>query len=466
MDEKGFMISKIQKTKRIFNLEHYASGLLRGAGEDGNREWVTLMACICGDGTYIPPCIIYCAKTGNLQTSWLEDFKPAEHICHFASSEKGWTNDRLGFKWLEIFDRYTKEKARYGRDWRVLWADGHGSHLTMEFLIWCIEHRIHVAVYPSHSTHRLQPLDIGLFSPLASYYSTELNKFTAAAEAYLPVTKRLFFRFFWAAFQKAFTEKNIKSAWKKAGIWPWDPDSVLAPLKLANDDITSDADSESSEPTSRQDNKIPLDLPWRETRKAIDNAIPQQTYNLVERLKAENSILQHRVTAFESVFIHHERSKRRGNNMFNKKEMGESTGWFSPNKIDKARERHAKEQEEEEEQQRTKEQEKIARQEAKAKEQAAVALRKQEREIKKKERELETARKALQRAEAATAKEVSKQLQSVAKSANQWQKRTASKQSQFEAQNSDPEIAYSDGLPGRATTRAGRSTRPPQRYLN
>ena len=47
--------------------------------------------------------------------------------------------------------------------------------------------------------------------------------------------------------------------------------------------------------------------------------------------------------------------------MFNKKQIGELIGQFSPNKINKACKCHAKEQEEEEEQQRTKEQEKIAR---------------------------------------------------------------------------------------------------------
>jgi len=34
-----------------------------------------------------------------------------------------------------------------------------------------------VAVYPPHSTHRLQPLDISLFAPLATRYSQELNQF-------------------------------------------------------------------------------------------------------------------------------------------------------------------------------------------------------------------------------------------------------------------------------------------------
>jgi hypothetical protein len=64
-------IGKLQKTKRIFNLEHWASGKLMGAGEDGNREWITLIGCICADGHYIPPSVIYSAKTGNVgEDSW------------------------------------------------------------------------------------------------------------------------------------------------------------------------------------------------------------------------------------------------------------------------------------------------------------------------------------------------------------------------------------------------------------
>jgi uncharacterized protein YndB with AHSA1/START domain len=129
---------------------------------------------IYASGEYLPSAIIYSATTGNLQTSWLEDFNPDEHTVYFASSEKGWTNDQLGFRWLELFDRYTKTKARQGHDWRILWADGHDSHLSMEFLNWSIEHRIHITVYPSHSTHRLQSLDIDLFSPLARFSNTRL----------------------------------------------------------------------------------------------------------------------------------------------------------------------------------------------------------------------------------------------------------------------------------------------------
>jgi hypothetical protein len=88
----------------------------------------------------------------------------------------GWTNDELGFQWLTtVFDRYTKTKARNGRDWRLLLVDGHNSHLNIRFLNWCEQHRIIIMVYPPHLTHRLQPLDVSVFGPLSQYYSNKLT---------------------------------------------------------------------------------------------------------------------------------------------------------------------------------------------------------------------------------------------------------------------------------------------------
>jgi hypothetical protein len=51
----------------------------------------------------------------------------------------------------------------------------HSSHVNMKFLDWCEQHKVLLAVYPPHSTHRLQPLDVGVFAPLASYYSQALD---------------------------------------------------------------------------------------------------------------------------------------------------------------------------------------------------------------------------------------------------------------------------------------------------
>jgi hypothetical protein len=40
----------------------------------------------------------------------------------------GWSNNNIGITWLEqVFDWYTKQKARNGRDWRLLILNGYAS---------------------------------------------------------------------------------------------------------------------------------------------------------------------------------------------------------------------------------------------------------------------------------------------------------------------------------------------------
>lgn len=187
MDEKGFLMGIIQKSKRVFTKDVK----IEGSGQDGNREWITILATICMDGSFLPPSIIYQAISDNLQDSWLDNYRQQE--VYFTSSKTGWTNDELGLSWLvKVFDRHTKEKARQARDWRLLLVDGHGSHLNMKFIEWAYSHKILVATYPPHSTHRLQPLDVSLFSPLANYYSQELQQWIHRSQGLSRLSKRDF----------------------------------------------------------------------------------------------------------------------------------------------------------------------------------------------------------------------------------------------------------------------------------
>jgi hypothetical protein len=179
MDEKGFMIGVVGRTKRVFSKQLWESKRMTSALQDGSRDWVTVVATICADGTTLPPGIIYTSANCTLQQSWVADVKVAKHQAFFTSSASGWTNNELGLAWLEqIFDRHTKKKARHGKDWRLLILDGHGSHVTSSFFEYCLRHRILVLVYPPHSTHTLQPLDVVMFKPLASAYTKSLTNHT------------------------------------------------------------------------------------------------------------------------------------------------------------------------------------------------------------------------------------------------------------------------------------------------
>jgi len=77
MDEKGFLIGRLQKTQRVFTKDLYKQGKLVGVGQDGSREWITVVATICADGTSLSPTLIYKAVSSNLRDTWLDDFEPS-----------------------------------------------------------------------------------------------------------------------------------------------------------------------------------------------------------------------------------------------------------------------------------------------------------------------------------------------------------------------------------------------------
>jgi hypothetical protein len=193
----------------------------------------------------------------------------------------------------------------------------------MEFLTWAIKHQIHIAVYPAHSTYRLQPLDIGLFHPLASYYSTNLSNFIASTQSYIPVGKREFFALFWPAFEKAFSKKNIDSVWRKSGIWPWNPELILDAIK-PRDNLKPEEDDPLLESISGTP-EILLDLRWWEMWKAVDILSKSSTYSLIERLQAENQILKFQLNSYEAVLKFKERWKKRGKPLFELQD-GQTTG--------------------------------------------------------------------------------------------------------------------------------------------
>jgi hypothetical protein len=237
MDEKGFLISRLQKTQRVFTKHLYKQVKLVGAGQDGSREWITLVATICTDGTSLSPTLIHKAVSGNLRDIWLDNFEPSRQSCYFTSSPNGWTSDELGYSWLTgLFEKETAVKAK--RSWRLLFVDGHGSRVNMKFLDWCERHRILDAIYPPHSTHRLQPLDVSVFAPLAHHYNQGLDSLIRQSEGRTTMSKRDFFAIFWPAFEEAFTEKNIASAWSRTGILPFNPQKVLSIFSAADKDTS------------------------------------------------------------------------------------------------------------------------------------------------------------------------------------------------------------------------------------
>ena len=203
MDEKGFQLGRVGRTKRIFSKALYKQKGVRQALEDGSSQWITVVACICADGKPLSPTLIFQGANGAIQSSWVEAISEGEHSVFVTSSPSGWTNNDIGLAWLkEVFERETRRYASTG--YRLLLLDGHGSHVTIEFIEYCHEHKILLAVLPPHATHTLQPLDVCMFKPLADAYSTQLQGFLQDSQGLLNLTKGDFFPLFWSSWTSVF----------------------------------------------------------------------------------------------------------------------------------------------------------------------------------------------------------------------------------------------------------------------
>ena len=221
-DEAGFMMGKITQQLVVTGSER------RGrpkAIQPGDREWVTVIAAINAAGWSVPPFLIFAGKYH--LSAWYEEAEIPRDWA-IAVSDNGWTNNELGVDWLKHFDAYTKARTVGAR--RLLILDGHESHHSLEFQDLCKENDIYTLCMPPHSSHLLQPLDVGCFSPLKRAYSREVE--SLMRDHINHVTKLEFLPAFKAAFDCSFTSASICSAFRGAGLVPLEPDTVLSKLDV------------------------------------------------------------------------------------------------------------------------------------------------------------------------------------------------------------------------------------------
>jgi hypothetical protein len=217
------MVGMIRRSKRVFSRHQWESKSVMSAVQDGNQEWITLLATICADGEVLPSGIIFAPANSMIQSTWVKAIKPGKHDVFVTSTPSGWSNNNIGLVWLEqVFDRCTKEKARRRRDYRLLIVDGHGSYVTKDFIDYCHAHHIILGVLPPHSTHMLQPLDIVMFKRLSSTYTKALTTLLQCSLELVPIHKGDFFLLFWEFWKPSFTKPLVLKPFEVTSIWLMD----------------------------------------------------------------------------------------------------------------------------------------------------------------------------------------------------------------------------------------------------
>jgi hypothetical protein len=222
-DETGFAMGLIATTKVVTRANMPGKPHLI---QPGNREWVTTIECVNTTGWVLPSCIIFKGKV-HIE-GWYQDhtLPPDWRI---EVSQNGWTTDEIGLRWLQkVFIPATTSRT-VGR-YRLLILDGHGSHLTPGFDKACRDNNIIAICMPAHSSHLLQPLDVGCFGPLKRAYGGLVEQ--RMRLGYNHIDKFDFLKAYPAAHLEVFTPLNIQNGFAAAGIHPLKPERVLEKLNI------------------------------------------------------------------------------------------------------------------------------------------------------------------------------------------------------------------------------------------
>jgi DDE superfamily endonuclease len=219
IDETGVLLSMLTSLKVLVGKDDARA--YRGAGV--KRTMVTAIECVSVDGRCLHPMIIWPAATH--RSNWTTYPTPG---WHYACSESGYTDSKISYKWLKReFDPQTK--ARANKKPRILICDGFGTHESLEVLKYCFENNIILCRIRSHTSHKLQPCDVGVFGLLKAAYRDEVERlYRGGANT---VGKQHFTSLYSPAREKALTPRNIKAGWSATGLHPFNPDRVLRTIQ-------------------------------------------------------------------------------------------------------------------------------------------------------------------------------------------------------------------------------------------
>ncbi|RPA89979.1 hypothetical protein L873DRAFT_1795776 [Choiromyces venosus 120613-1] len=135
-----------------------------------NCKSLTIIETICADGREPPPPVIICPGEKIMENQIQDNLTGAEVITVLPT---GYTNECIALAWLDHFIKH----AGTGLDqyWRILLLDSHITHCQNDFVIKCHENHIIPFQFPSHLTHVLQTLDVGIFRPWKYYYNKTIH---------------------------------------------------------------------------------------------------------------------------------------------------------------------------------------------------------------------------------------------------------------------------------------------------
>jgi hypothetical protein len=192
------------------------------SGSNTNREYATVIEAVSATGSVIPPFIIFAAKC--VLQGWFDNTEIGKWI---GVTETGYVNDLISYQWVQHFHHATKYQVKGTH--RLLICDGYGSHMTYEFVRFCEDHKIIVFFLIPHTSHILQPLDVGVFQAYKHWHSEAIADATQTGGG--KFTKVEFLNALDIIRQKTFKKQTIRHGFRATGIVPYNPHMIIEQLE-------------------------------------------------------------------------------------------------------------------------------------------------------------------------------------------------------------------------------------------
>ena len=209
MDETG--LTTVHRPPKVI-----AERKVRQVGQVTSAERGVLVTALCAaiaGGRFIPPMMVF--PRVNFKAHMVNGAPPGTLG---AANPSGWMSSELFVKWLHHFichTKATKEKPV------LLIMDNHDSHISIQEIDLAKENGVVLLTFPPHCSHKLQLLDVAVYSPLKRYYNDACNSWQLQHPGET-ISIYDIGNLLGIAFPRAMTPSKITSGFKKTGIYPFD----------------------------------------------------------------------------------------------------------------------------------------------------------------------------------------------------------------------------------------------------
>ena len=185
------------------------------------QEHITTLTCINATGQYIPNFYIFKGK--RIRANYIQH---CENQAAMAMQPQAWLTQFLFRNWLSHFIQTLGSRGGISNQNRhLLIVDGHNSHVIVDVVLQAMKVVLDVLTFPSHTSHRLQPLDVGVFAP----YKRAFKRYRDAWIMHYPgctATKQILAMWVSYGLQRAPSRSNIEGGFRGTRVWPYNEHTV------------------------------------------------------------------------------------------------------------------------------------------------------------------------------------------------------------------------------------------------